>query len=415
VYKGNSLARFVIALSLTLGLAAVLALLSPSWTPPSGAQGSIPTLTPTRPTPTRIMGCQVCPRRGYPDYSPYGPPDFDMRQNDWMGTTVSVASAAEWTHSGPAAAADALWYIDSQVEFYRGEKYNLVTSYGDWYDHALVNPPPLAEDLATEVGTNQLGTTAEDMYIGVQSYIAKRGLSAELPVEIYKGPSCAWLVDQAQHNDQMLIVLIGFWEQHAGQWVRTGGHWVAVCCFDPVGRAVEIMDPYYDMAAHGGPGVSYGGIPTSFTDHNDAAKVSYDQYEFFATSVPGAQCAFRQYQLPGTLDVFNNSLGQNFAEDLEPYRGDHVAGASVQSSIDYVVTLRSGYGCNSSPHTPQPTWTATATATPTSTPTMTPTATATVALEPSATNTVVPGSTATESVDRVVPIVWVAWLPLMIQ
>lgn len=287
-----------------------------------------PTPTPT-PYPS---GPGVCPRQSFADYAPHGIPDFNMQQGNWTGSG--------WTHAAPAAASDALWWLDSQAEAVLGSKYGLVTAYGAWGDHAPANVPPLVEDLAAQMGTGSGGTNLEDVQDGLQKYLAKQGVQPAFVVETAKGPSPAWMLRKAQREEGVFLVLLGFWQQDGGTWQRVGGHWVAACCIDPTGSGIEFGDPWFDRAAGGFPGRAFGLPPVNPTVYNDAANVSYDHYLFGPTGVPGAQWSPVNYggaDLPGLV---NNSLGMNFAADLEAYRGRFNTEAPVFVAADYAVFIR---------------------------------------------------------------------------
>ncbi|MCJ7469874.1 hypothetical protein MUO74_05165, partial [Candidatus Bathyarchaeota archaeon] len=49
----------------------------------------------------------------YDDYVPSGVPDFDQRQG---GTYQWVNQAQQWSHCGPVAVANSLWWLDSEFE-----------------------------------------------------------------------------------------------------------------------------------------------------------------------------------------------------------------------------------------------------------------------------------------------------------
>jgi len=341
----------------------------------SPPEAPTPTATPT-PTETPIPGPWICPRQGYADYAPHGLPDFDMGQSDdtppadglWDAiarfifvkdrqTPVRRGLLAEdWTLSGPASAADALWFLDSQAEDILGHKYDLVTSYGDWSDHSADNVMPLLSDLALEAQSDANGTDVERMAAGLESYVAKQGVGSAFTVEAIKGPSTDWMVQEARLNEGVALILLGFWQESDGQWVRTGGHWVATNCVDGHGNYFSVSDPHFDRAANGYPGQSWGGVPTSSAQHNDASQVSYDLYYFASTTVPGAQFAVQEYAGSALTLIVNESLGQNFCSDLEMYRGAYEPGQTIRVAADYAVLIR--------PVTGYPMPTATATATP---------------------------------------------------
>jgi hypothetical protein len=334
---------------------------------------------PSEPTPTatampNVSGPGICPRPTYPDYAPHGSPDFDMRQTGWDLQT-------KWILSGPAAAADALWWLDSAAEFDLGHKYQLVTGYGPHSDHSPDNVPPLVADLAGKTQSDGEGTSVEHMVAGLEDYIAAQGLEGALGVESIRGPSWDWLWFDAQQEDSV-VVLLGFWQRYGDQWTRVGGHWVTICCLDPQGRTVEVIDPLFDGAAMGYPGRAWGGLPVSYTVHNDAQYVSYDEYVFADTMVPGARWTPLDYAHDYLDELVANSVGQNWGCLLEKYRGAYQPLVGVQVAVDYAVVIRPGGRCGVAAPTETPTLTATPTLTRTPTtppvlPTVTPTRTAT--------------------------------------
>jgi uncharacterized repeat protein (TIGR01451 family) len=378
------------------------------------AQGA-PTLTPTRvarPSPTRVCNCPpcpicpaetpvptatpnasgpgICPLQTYADYAPHGPPDFDMRQTGWK-------LDSKWVRSGPAAAADVLWWLDSATEFDLGHKYDLVTSYGPYYDHSPDNVPPLITDLAAKVQTDGEGASVEDMVAGLEDYIAAQGLEGALGVESIRGPSWDWLWFDAQQEDSAVVLLLGFWQRNGEEWTRVGGHWVTVGCLDPHGRTFELIDPFFDGAARGYPGRAWGGLPITYTEHNDAQYVSYDEYVFADTVVPGARWTPLDYAHDYLDEVVANSVGQNWGCMLEAYRAAYQPLVDVQVAVDYAVVIRPGGRCGVAAPTATPTVVEvpTLTATPTTPPglpTATPTgiATLTPTLTPTQTSTPTP-------------------------
>ena len=132
------------------------------------------------------------------------------------------------------------------------------------------------------------------MATGLESYLANHGVGSAFTVATIKGPSADWMTQEAKLNEEVALVLLGFWQEISGQWVRTGGHWVAANCVDGYGNYLCVSDPYLDRAAEGYPGQSWGGVPTSSAQHNDASQVSYDLYYFASTTVPGAHTAVRK-------------------------------------------------------------------------------------------------------------------------
>ena len=330
----------------------------------------------------------LCPRGGFPDYAPHGIPDFDMRQTNWQAVSAAqkdLSAITAWTYSGPAVAADALWYLDAQAESALGHKYGLVTAYGATTDHSAANVPPLIGDLANQVQSSPLGTTLEDMVSGLQAYMVKQGVGSAFTVTPVKGPAQPWLIEQAKRTDGVMLLLLGIWQQNGSQWTRVGGHWVAICCADWGGLTLDIADPFFDRAAAGNLGRSFGGMPLSPTTHNDAAKVSYDTYYFAHTKAPGASFALLNYGGEALLNLVNSALDQNSAGELETYLGAYNAGLPVQVVADYAVFIRPAAGYPAPTPTPTAAMVAPATPTYTVAPVMTPTPTRTPKPQPTPT------------------------------
>lgn len=124
---------------------------------------------------------------GWLDYASSGIPDFDQRQ---AGTYVWQDAGGVWSHCGPVAVANSLWWLDSQFEpnpipppiFNDG--FPLVATYGLWDDHNSLNVPSLVEHLAflmdtdgRRTGLNHFGTTRLDMQAGLTQYLSWTGVN----------------------------------------------------------------------------------------------------------------------------------------------------------------------------------------------------------------------------------------------
>lgn len=126
------------------------------------------------------------------DYAPSGLPDFSQRQAQWR-----VPGTGAWSHDGPAAVADLLWWQDSAAE--PGETappeesdgYPLVGAYGFWDDHDARNVTPLVEDLATRFQANgeNPGTDLDDLLSGLDDYLAAKGLADDYTLTLRRSPS----------------------------------------------------------------------------------------------------------------------------------------------------------------------------------------------------------------------------------
>ena len=135
----------------------------------------------------------------FPDYAPSGMPDFDQRQ--W-GTYIWQDLWGQWSHCGPVACANSLWWYDSQYEHYYNpsspppptysDSFPLVQSYGGppWDDHDPQNVPYLVEHLAwlmdcdalrtgPATGTFWSGTYVHDMEAGLAHYLSWSGVNPQ--------------------------------------------------------------------------------------------------------------------------------------------------------------------------------------------------------------------------------------------
>ncbi|OQB25717.1 MAG: Disaggregatase related repeat protein [Chloroflexi bacterium ADurb.Bin180] len=285
-----------------------------------------------KPTPVPDTGPGTCPRPGYSDYAPHGLPDFGMQQNGWTGSG--------WTHSGPAAAADVLWYLDAQAESVLGTKYALVTGYGGNADHSPNNVPPLIEDLAARMGVSAGGVSLEALVDGLGKYLARQGASAAFQVETLQAPSLSTMLNRAVKQNGVPLLLLGFWQKQGESWVRVGGHWVAACCLLADGTGIQFSDPWFDRAAGGFPGRAYGLPPTSPTVYNDAANVSFDEYVPGPAAGPEASWSPAGYGGAALGALVDNSLGMNSAAALAGYAGPFDPGVAVAVAVDYAVYVR---------------------------------------------------------------------------
>ncbi len=131
---------------------------------------------------------QIYWKASYPDYVPSSMPDFDQRQ--WGA--YNWTNFGTWSHCGPVAVANSLWWYDSAFEISAEppptmiDNFNLVTSYnpGIWDDHDPQNVQPLIEHLANLMDTDgrrtgliHLGTYVTDMENGIAKYLSWTGVN----------------------------------------------------------------------------------------------------------------------------------------------------------------------------------------------------------------------------------------------
>jgi len=124
----------------------------------------------------------------FPDYAPSGMPDFDQRQ----ALTYLWQYQGAWSHCGPVAVANSLWWLDSEFEVNTTpppamiDNFPLVRSYNasKWDDHDPRNTPLLIEHLAfmmdtdgRRTGIGHLGTNVNDMQAGITQYLSWSGVN----------------------------------------------------------------------------------------------------------------------------------------------------------------------------------------------------------------------------------------------
>jgi hypothetical protein len=281
---------------------------------------------------------------GYPDYAPSGIPDFDQRQN---ASWVDVDGL--WSHCGPVAVANCLWWIDSAFEsggngtppLTISDNFNLTTSYNitGWDDHAPQNVDPLVSDLAWRMDTNgnrtgipHNGTYVYDMELALDEWLKERGLndSSMNPwgiqinettisfycMEEFEGDwrkAYDFLYTHLTASDD-IILLLGFWQFNSSMpppfhYNRIGGHYVTLAGMtNPIdqGYNMAFSDPIRDKSEALGvnqtlfvnpplncSGISGTGFPKPTHNashgpsvHNDAEYVSHDVYAIGPTPTP---------------------------------------------------------------------------------------------------------------------------------
>jgi hypothetical protein len=129
-------------------------------------------------------------KAGFCDYAPSGMPDFDQKQ--W-GTYNWTDKGDAWSHCGPTAAANSLWWLDSKFEPTQppvspptpSDGFPLVSSYIPGIDdHDPGNVQPFIEHLAylmdtdgKRTGLAHSGTNVIDMEAGITHYLSWTGVN----------------------------------------------------------------------------------------------------------------------------------------------------------------------------------------------------------------------------------------------
>ena len=165
-----------------------------SWFHIDFVDGGGPPPPPPPPPPWNVTATPYIPslpwymKGPYPDYAPVGMPDFDQRQ--WGSYFWNMSGV--WTHCGPTAVANSLWWLDSEFEPNTIpppviiDNFPLVQSYsgGQWDDHDPLNVPFLIEYLAYMMDTDgqrtgiaHMGTDVLDMEAGITHFLSWSGVN----------------------------------------------------------------------------------------------------------------------------------------------------------------------------------------------------------------------------------------------
>lgn len=232
-------------------------------------------------------------KQPYPDYAPFGMPDFDQKQNGWMGMPMGG-----WSYCGPVALADCFWWFDSKFETVPvpppgiSDNYPLVQDYtllmGD--DHSPANVIPFVDSLALysvcNPGTN--GTFIHNLVAGAQNWINKVGLGPLYTITPMPAPDYGIIAAEVLRS-QDVILLIGFYEFQGGAYCRLGGHYVTVAGVCTTAMRICISDPYFDNNEGEPPAGS--AHPSSV--HNDAqfisgphGQIQHDSYNLMMNPIP---------------------------------------------------------------------------------------------------------------------------------
>ncbi len=279
--------------------------------------------------------------------APSGLPDFDQHQHGWQ-----TPDTQQWSHDGPAAMADLLWWRDAYEESRLAEPpgpeggYPLVQAYGAWHNGNAANVPPFVMHLANRFGTNAStpGTNLSGLVTGVREHLTSAGLSADYDVTLRKTPSFDWVREEAIQQRQVLL-LLGFYEVQSEGLRRLGGHYTAVAGVSCTGDRIAFSDPWRDGAEAGGPGRvlpdeahHHPAVPPDRT-HNDPAFVSHDVYGVMRF---GAAWGPQGYARTGQSAM--RFFGLNTGPGLADLQAESYEGGEVFTLVDYalVVAPRTG-------------------------------------------------------------------------
>ncbi len=211
----------------------------------------------------------------YPDYAPVGMPDFDQKQNGWIGWNGG------WSFCGPLAALNCLWWFDSKFEPNTIPPPSVIDNYPLLQspslvvdDHDQSNVPNYVNMLSPMMNClpGGFGTNIHQLALGMQQWITNAGLQSRYIISQHPAPTFEQIRDSVLHS-QDVILLLGFWQEIPGNppyCTRIGGHYVTVAGVCTTSTRICISDPYFDHAEGEPPA---GSAHPSIV-HNDAQFVS---------------------------------------------------------------------------------------------------------------------------------------------
>jgi hypothetical protein len=274
-------------------------------------------------------------KQGYIDYAPNGVPDFDQKQDNWIG------AYGAWSHCGPVALADCFWWFDSKFDTCTTpppavcNTYPLIDPFGAWDDHDANNVMPFVDSLALYCKTNvgHSGTNVFDLAAGAQSWLTKTGLGSNYSIRVFPVDTL-WGFDSIRAEvlrSQNVILLLGFWQDVGGDYCeRVGGHFITVAgtCTNPIDSALCISDPYFDMHEGEPP----AGSAHASNIHNDAALISgphgtmyHDKYfvvpaacQFFAPPFFKAELANYAVSIIDVAQFYNQNRYDTTTSGITP-------------------------------------------------------------------------------------------------
>jgi uncharacterized repeat protein (TIGR01451 family) len=304
----------------------------------------------------------------FTDYAPSGVPDFDQRQDEWGVGGAPGAADWQWTYCGPVAAANSLWWFDSKFEpdplgpppggpIPPNDHYPLVKPYGSWDDHDPQNVGPFVNDLARYFDTDGVRTgraiTGTDVYslaTGIEEYITDQGLGDRYYVSMRDGRQpelMLWVYEEVMKSEDV-ILLLGFYEDQDGTWVRIGGHFVTAVGITQTRDTISVAlsDPIQDPSEP--PTPAWGRVRDGLliphrpphsdaTIHNDAGNVSHDFYYVFPGSPsPGGFWWIPDYPL--SLDLIQSFQDVNPHPDPSIETGLYKEG-QIHTEIEFAIAV----------------------------------------------------------------------------
>jgi len=247
--------------------------------------------------------------------APSGMPDFDQYQFGSGQDSVSLC--------GPTAVANCLWWFNAVPE--------------------RMDPPDFIRLLCTYFKCDpgpEGGTYVDSMELGLDQYFADYAFN--LYEHTYFQPDFYEMEDSLKRS-QDIILLLGFYQQVAEEWMRLGGHYVTMAGVNSGLLMVALSDPARDMAVwYQWPGrIRPPDHPPEYppTLHNDPTYVSQDIFlSYLESPSPGNPNwgLDYPYYLRGETPQF---LGQNFQPKQEHLRGTYIPGQPVFTEVEYAIMI----------------------------------------------------------------------------
>ena len=250
------------------------------------------TITAGLHTTAQAQCCEVY-KSSWTDYTPQGLPDFDQKQSNW-----NVGS--RYTHCGPVAVANCLWWFDSKLEpapvdprpfgvTPPNDGYPLLAALAAGDDHDTANVVPFVTLLASLMSTNGtgLGTEIDSLVSGTRQHLAGTGVLTDFSDTLVPYPTHSYIASQVDLGCNV-ILLLGLYED-VPSCCRVGGHYVTVAGACTSATEICVSDPWLDALEGEPPAGSAHGAG----EHNNAdfisgphSQIQHDTYTLTAVNQP---------------------------------------------------------------------------------------------------------------------------------
>jgi hypothetical protein len=244
--------------------------------------------------------------------APSGMPDFDQYQfpEDSMA------------FCGPTAVANCLWWYNAVPESLKDDPASFIRLLSGYFH--------------TDADS---GTKVDSIKTGLNQYFRLHHFN--LYANVFAQPYFEEMEDSLK-KCQDVILLLGFYQKSAKQYVRFGGHYVTMAGVCSESLKIAISDPARDAAESGWPGrvrpPDHPLHPGIHTLHNDTVFVCHDIYQSDTTSLtPGnPHWWIPDYGIPDTLYRFE---GENFQPDQYSLQGPFIPSDSVFTEVEYAIMV----------------------------------------------------------------------------